>query len=208
MQKDLKRPIVEEPKESYGFEFLALWNTYAAIANSIAMMEHGGSLIIVPPNAVLPEKYVRIKYKQNSHVLRSAFVDFMNKRHILGDLMARRESGELVSDEPYFRADVESRLVFSQLVEATRFVAQLSGCDGAVIMTDDLRIRGFGAEIRAELRKGKQIFEAIDDYDEFNREYRPLDIEQFGMRHRSAIKLISRMPRARAIVISYKCSMD
>jgi hypothetical protein len=42
MRRELVRPSVEEPKEFYNFEFLALWNTYAAIANSIAMLKHWG----------------------------------------------------------------------------------------------------------------------------------------------------------------------
>src|SRR4051812_34245658 len=43
---------------------------------------------------------------------------------------------------------------------------------------------------------------AIDDYDEMNRKYSRMDLEQFGMRHRSAIKLISHMPDSRALVVS------
>jgi hypothetical protein len=202
MRKDLVRPKIEHPKEFYGFEFLALWNTYAAIANSIAMMKHGGAIVVIPPKTKLSDKYARTKYAQNSSVLRSAFVSFMNKRHIIGDLMARRENNEVVSNESFSHAEALYLPFFNELVEATRFVAHLSACDGAIVMSDDLKILGFGVEIRAELRKGTSIVEAVDDYDEMNRKYRRLDLEQFGMRHRSAIKLISRMPNSRALVIS------
>jgi hypothetical protein len=202
MASDLIRPSVESAKEFYNFEFLALWNTYAAMANSIAMMKHGGAIILAPPSTTLSDGLVRIKYAQNSSLLRDAFIAFMNERHIVGDLIARTENGEIIADEILSQAEMKCRNVFFRLIELTRFVAQLSGCDGAIVITDDLKLFGFGAEIRAEMNLGVKVFEVIDDYDEINRKYMTIDLEQFGMRHRSAIKLISHIQDSRVLVIS------
>jgi sensor domain DACNV-containing protein len=150
--KDLSRPKIEEPRETANFEFLALWNTYVAIANSIAQLGHGGALVIVPPNAEVSSGLLKIKYEQRSPILRSAFVEFMNARHIVGDIYASQENEEEISEESVALADTNYRRAFSDLIEATRFVAQLSGCDGAIVITDDLELVGFGIEIKAEMR--------------------------------------------------------
>ena len=78
-------------------------------------------------------------------------------------------------------------------------MAGLAGCDGAIILSHDLRLLGFGAEILAEMREGVEVFDVIH---ELRKTYRALDVEQFGMRHRSAIKLVSQISEARSIVIS------
>ncbi|MDF3063897.1 MAG: hypothetical protein K0S06_4006 [Microvirga sp.] len=202
MEDDLIRPSIEDEREFYGFEFLALWNTYAAIVNSISLEKHGGAVILVPPNAHLSDEFIKVKYAQSSLILRSAFTSFMNKRHVLGDLIAQQENGVTIRDEVMFHSEMKMREMFFVLVESTRFVAQLSRCDGAIVITDDLKILGFGAEIRAQMNPIAQVFEAVDDYDEMNRKYRRIDLEQFGMRHRSAIKLVSHMQDSRALVIS------
>ena len=55
----------------------------------------------------------------------------MNKRHVLGDLIAQQENGVTIRDEVMFHSEMKMREMFFVLVESTRFVAQLSRCDGA-----------------------------------------------------------------------------
>jgi hypothetical protein len=101
IHREVTVPSVEEPKEYFEFEFLALWNTYAAIANSIASLGHGGALIVVPPKKVPKLKNLKIKYPHNSSGLRSSFIEFINARNVVGDLVARRENNEAISDENF-----------------------------------------------------------------------------------------------------------
>ena len=199
MIDDIVRPKFEHPKEFEGFEFIAIWNTYAAIANSISVAGHGGALIIVPSDQEIPKQFLKTKYSLNVNVLRSSFINFINARHVMGDLVARHENKEDISDERFSHASLKSKDAFAGLVEATQFVAQLSGCDGAIAVSDDLRLLGFGVEINAELKNGMQVFEVVR---EVPRDYRPLDVEQFGMRHRSAVKLVSQKIDLRVLVIS------
>lgn len=202
MQELIASPVFEEQREYEGFEFIALWNTFAAIANSISISGHGGALIISPIRNRPSVKSLGVKYEQSSPALKNAFVAFMNKRHLLGDMIARKEDGQQVPDEQIAHAELAMLQTYDLLVEATRFVAQLAGCDGAILLSEDLTLLGFGAEIKATFRETAQVIDIADNYDEFNKMKRYLNVDQFGMRHRSAIKLVSREPRCRILVVS------
>ncbi len=199
MDQDLVRPKVEEPREFAEFEFTALWNTYAAIANSISLDGHGGAVIIVPTSESLPFEGGRVKYRQSSSVPRSAFIEFMNARHKLLDLIVQQENEQPVSPEQLSYAELAMRDTYAKLVDATRFVAQLAGCDGAIVISEDLHCHGFGCEVSAELRPGTKVLEGTN---EMRKEGLALDVENFGMRHRSAIKLVSQQPRYCILVVS------
>ena len=67
------------------------------------------------------------------------------------------------------------------------------------MISEDLQVLGFGAEIRSELKPNTHVIEVIDDMRSVNK---PLDVEHFGLRHRSAIKLVSRNNAASVLVIS------
>jgi hypothetical protein len=196
---EILRPKIEHPREYENFEFIAMWNTYAAIANSISLLGHGGAIIIVPEGTTLSHDSLKIKYSTDAHVLRSSFIKFINARHIFGDLAAREDQGDDISEYEMSHAALKSSEAFTELVEATRFVAQLSGCDGAVVISEGLRLLGFGAEISAELKDGTVAFDVIR---ELSRGLEPLNVEQFGMRHRSAIKLVSQHSDVRVLVVS------
>ena len=67
------------------------------------------------------------------------------------------------------------------------------------MITNDLKLLGFGVEVRAELADGNLVQEVFAD---FGDNAKICDIEQFGMRHRSAIKFCSNMPESCALVVS------
>lgn len=194
-------PQIEHPREYHNFEFTALWNIVAGIANCISDEAHGGALVLVPPESSISVNDVRIKYPQQSTVLQDAFVRFMNVRNRVVDFVIQIERGDISKTlrGEYAEAELELAKEHSDLVEAEQFVARLSGCDGAIVLSEDLRLLGFGAEIRAELEQKANIREVTDEMRNLTR---PMDIEQFGLRHRSALKLVSRQGRYTAIVIS------
>jgi hypothetical protein len=184
----ISAPAYEDIREFRDFEFIALWNTYAAIANEISLAGHGGMVIIYPGSRKLRPEHIKIKYESSAMVLRDSFVGFINARHIIGDYIKLLEDGHGVPDHALFQAELRVRDAYDALVEATRFVAGLSGCDGSIIITDDLKLLGFGGEIRAELSARSKIYEVRA---EVNKKYAVCDSEWFGMRHRSAVKLAS-----------------
>lgn len=199
--EDWPEPRVEEPRESHEFAFVALWNVFAGLANTISSRGHGGALIVLPPG-VKPEKdLLRVKYQQESRALRDAFTKFMSCRQAHADLLVEHEEAE-VSAKPQAalaKSELEVREAFDHLVEAIRFVAKLADCDGALVISSDLQFFGFGAEIVAALRDGASVQEVVD---ELARKYKPADVEEFGQRHRSALKLVSQRKDIRVLVIS------
>lgn len=201
MHKKIIPPTFENEREWYGFEFIAIWNTFVGIANTISIAGHGGALVIVPSESELSTS-ISIKYRSSSNVLQDAFISFINARHVVCDLIAKQEAGKKIKQERISHADLKMSHEYDLLVEATRFVARLSGCDGAIVVSDDLRLLGFGAEITAPLKEGISVMDIEDSYDEFNGSTQLLNPNQFGMRHRSAIKLISQEENWRMLVIS------
>lgn len=197
--QEIAYPEIEEPREYENFQFIAFWNTLAALANCIAEDAHGGAIVITPAGMTVSAAALRIKYPQNSSILRSAFIAFMNVRHRFADYVVRIERGENSIKGDCAIAELKLAKAYSHLVEATRFVARLAGCDGAIVITEDFRLLGFGAEIRSELKPNTTVREVMD---EMRKVYRPLDVEEFGLRHRSAIKLVSRKTKYCVLVIS------
>jgi len=198
IQPQIKYPELEEPRESHDFQFIAFWNTFAALANCVSEEAHGGAIVIAPARKS-PSKQLRIKYQQKSPVLRDVFIDFMNIRHRVADHYVRMERGETSVESEMAVAELQLNEKHLRLVEAIRFVARLSCCDGAIVISEDLRLLGFGAEIRSELKPRTEIREVVHD---LKRIHRPLNLEEFGQRHRSAIKLVSREPKYSALVVS------
>lgn len=197
--REITYPKIEEPREYENFQFIAFWNTFAAIANCISEAAHGGAIVIVPARKSVNAKQINIKYRQNSSVLRAAFIRFMNVRHRVADFIVRLEKGDSAIKGECAVAEIELAECHSRLVEAIRFVARLAGCDGAIVISEDLKILGFGAEIRSDLKAKTKVRQVIN---EMRRTSKPLNVEQFGQRHRSAIKLVSREPNYSALVIS------
>jgi len=191
-------PRLESPREYENFQFIAFWNTLAALANCIGEEAHGGAIVIVPSSKSI-SKELRVKYRQNSSILSDAFVAFMNYRHLIADVVFRLEQEEKGLEGEYAIAELKLAASHLKLVEAIRFVARLAGCDGAIIISEDLILLGFGGEIRSEMKSNAKVVDIIDDVRKVSR---PLDVESFGLRHRSAIKFVSRQPAACVLVVS------
>lgn len=199
MGKRFAPPKFEEPKDYHGFCFTALWNVFSSIANSIALSGHGGMLVVAPVDATEMVKHLRIKYPTGSDFLQTAFVDFINARNVTADFWEQFERANKKSSAKYFKSELVLSAASDRLTETTRFVAQLAGCDGAIVLSSDLRLMGFGAEVCAEFASGVAVSEVID---EFAQKHKTCDVEQFGMRHRSAIKLVSQAADAHVVVVS------
>jgi hypothetical protein len=96
-----------------------------------------------------------------------------------------------------FRADLEARVR-----SLSDFVANLTTVDGAVHLTSDLRIFGFGGKVMRGLAKRTKLTKAdADTPDDVQKA--SLDKDYRGMRHRSAAQFCSNQKgQALAIVVS------
>jgi hypothetical protein len=87
-----------------------------------------------------------------------------------------------------------------ELTGAVKVVTSLAALDGAVLMTPDLAVLGFGTKIRA----GGKVGVVYDgrDYSLRRRKAKLVDLSQFGTRHLSMIRYCRRDPNAFGIIVS------
>jgi len=142
------------------------------IATRISLLGHGGTILLTAPGEAITPGLLDVSYRfaPPSALLRAA----------LGETTAG------VLDRPAER-------------HALDFVAQLSQIDGAVHLTTDLEVHGFGAMIRSS----SDLFPLLaEDPDGDTKHDLPLSAIP-GTRHRSAAMFCAQQPgRAFAIVIS------
>lgn len=165
------------------------------IVNGIRARAHGGALIVAANDSRVLDParaWVRPTYPvvaQASyladHVLTSV------QARLMVDASSRARMSEVL--------DLELRTASLRLMEAANFVANLSGTDGATVLRADLTLVGFGVEIAVKPRTSSPVFEIVGDSLEVTR---PLDSQQFGMRHRSALWLCAAAPDVVAFVVS------
>jgi hypothetical protein len=82
--------------------------------------------------------------------------------------------------------------------DAARFIASLTAVDGAVVLTDQLQIIGFGAEVRVST--GTDTIHVAEDA-----EGEKLSLAQFtgyGTRHRSSFRFVEGVQPAVAFILS------
>jgi len=86
-----------------------------------------------------------------------------------------------------------------EVKRAAGFLSSMSAVDGAVVMTDRLRLLGFGAEIIA-ISPSLTDVKVITDLESGKSERR--EIEHFGTRHRSAFRFCSSFENSIAAIVS------
>jgi DNA integrity scanning protein DisA with diadenylate cyclase activity len=84
-------------------------------------------------------------------------------------------------------------------MDTISFIGNLAGADGAIVITQSLTVIGFSAEINIQGQMAARVFAVADP---MKKQKTKLDVEQFGMRHRSAIKLCSTTEDAIVFVVS------
>jgi hypothetical protein len=168
---------------------------------------HGGILIIVPDDFTLNDnrlnERVLIKYPC---MLDRIWKDLVNKlvlNYKLFELMFSEEIGEKeIKSEifhEYMFLNDKLKKIDHELIDYTNFVSSLSEIDGAVIITDKLRLIGFGAEVIVKIETPDMIRDAEDRIGETGGY---ISIDSFGTRHRSAFRFSYSYENSVVFVIS------
>ena len=157
LRAEIQEPKYEEPREWYEFEWLAYVNTVLAIVNSVHLCGHGGAVIFASKNCkFIEEEFVKIKYglPNTTRHLKKHFTDFMTLRHQLGDMTWLTETKDKnAPTEAMMRlTDYSLQEAQRRLAETCKFIGDLSGTDGAIVLRTDLSIDGFGTEILLDSR--------------------------------------------------------
>jgi hypothetical protein len=83
--------------------------------------------------------------------------------------------------------------------DAARFIASLTAVDGAVVLTETLRIIGFGAEVTASFTGGDKVHVANTAKPTETKEVR---FVEYGTRHRSAFRFVAGMEPSVGFIMS------
>ena len=197
-------PRHESVRDTSDFEWSALLNTILCIINGVRAHGHGGTVLLTAPGAerALP---VRAKFAVGEHesLLAERFVEFLNTRHVLTEarLHDTRGSAEWGADATLSHLQNAAFAAEENLADAADVVAGLTAVDGALVLTSDLRVPGFGAEI--VLDAGLPVIaHEVTGHAQTAGAWPAVDSESFGMRHRSALRCVSVADQTAAFVVS------
>jgi hypothetical protein len=218
----VQRPGHEPERETSDFEWTALLNTILTIVNGVHEHGHGGTMLLVAPGAETTVP-VRMKFDvgRSGTILADRFVAFLNARHELVEARWRQkqasrlrgeaasaspaeampEAGGAVDQAALWHLQNATLVAEEDLGDAADLTARLSGVDGALVLGSDLRIVGFGAEILVNASVPVSAFE-VSGSPHRSTDWRQVDGERFGMRHRSALRGVTVADDTAAFVVS------
>jgi hypothetical protein len=188
-------------------------NLLLGLLGSIQQKGHGGVVLYGDGAAIadaIAARRLKPKYEFSPAVttLSESFTAMLLARFELTGILGRRPNWRrLRTHVPETHSDLQRIYLLgleianaqAQLLNALRLVADLTGTDGAIALTTDLRLIGFGVEISHEGGAQPKVYD-IDDHGDGPP--RLLDTEAFGMRHRSAMRLVRHAEAIAAFVVS------
>ncbi|MDD5130757.1 MAG: diadenylate cyclase [Candidatus Omnitrophica bacterium] len=176
------------------------------ILNRIREKFHGGTLIIIPDSINLDDTRLTdrllIKYPCEYSKTWDCLKDELDRYRKYYDLHFRLLKQEVITKAEYEEVNYLEYLeeyCDEHTSNAAGFISALSGVDGAVLITDKLRLLGFGVEITAVSPTLKEV-KVISDLKKGIGEYQNIDL--FGTRHRSALRFCSSFENSIVFIVS------
>jgi hypothetical protein len=197
--------VNQDPEEDDALSFSHLWFIESILLHT-AELKHGGALLFVQ-DAVLDndarlQEAVSIKYKLASTRPRDALLAAMAVRLAHNNLYDRLHERRTVKQEDLENLEAmawHQRDLKDSSRDAALFIGSLTAVDGAVILTDKLRIIGFGGEVRVSSPDKDTIHIAKD---EEGNEITAAPLTGYGTRHRSAFRFVQNMEPSVAFILS------
>ena len=197
--------IDQDPNEDDGLSF-AHQSFIESVLLYTAELQHGGTLLFVPEDVTHEDSRLlnrlALKYVLPSTRPQNALVSAMASRLKHNALAEKLQNRRSVKAEELELLDVlawDQRNYEDVVRDAARFIASLTSVDGAVVLTDTLRIIGFGAEVTASFSGGDKVqiantTEAI--------ETKEVRFSEYGTRHRSAFRFVACMEPSVGFIMS------
>lgn len=170
---------------------------------------HGGSFLVIPDAQEADDPRladrISLKYVLGGLKIWPLMVDRALAYKNLYDLLFPEDTTKVRVDDlrnerkAFYWEHTSHQVLEHEIADLESFVASLSAVDGAVVITDRLRVIGFGGEITAGSPTLSSVRIAVDE-DGIAGNHRP--ITSFGTRHRSALRFCSSLEDAVAFVIS------
>lgn len=176
---------------SYGGEYLRFLARTLRYAEGLG---HGGTIIVLRGNDdARVSDFVSIKYPISSchpwdELVR--YVKLIYEEIESSKLIDRKPLVERAPLDNWKSASRECEKLNQQLIDRSRFLARLTQVDGALVLTDRLRVLGFGAVIK-DLSETRHTIRVCQD--ELCRSFDERKREAYGTRHQSAIRLSERL---------------
>ena len=197
--------IDQDPAEDDGLGF-----AHQSFIESVLLytdeLKHGGTLLFVPEEIKHEDSHllsrVSIKYVLPNTRPQNALVSAMAARLKHNALDEKLRNSRTVKAEELELLDVlawDQQSCEDSARDAARFIASLTSVDGAVVLTDTLRIIGFGAEVTASFSGGDKVHIA---HTAEATETKEVQFEEYGTRHRSAFRFVASMEPSVGFIMS------
>lgn len=167
--------------------FSSVWSF--VLSTAIAA-QHGGAFVILPRGVGRPP--IHTTYNADNLDLLHAALGFWEACYDPKSLSSPAEA-----HEKHALWEAARRRMFS----AARALADLANTDGCVVLDRKLRLSGFGGEIRVH-DSDITGWRCTAAHHDTLAEEEPIELERFGTRHRSAVRLCAAVPGTTAFVIS------
>jgi hypothetical protein len=184
---------------------LVYTETLCSIFNGIEGRRHGGTVLLCSPKWMEANSATFLKSKyhlKEGTLLREAFADYVTRRiHLLQDRLDERptfsQRSAALSDDP------QASSLRRALNAASLTIAELASVDGALLLSSDFTCYGFGCEILTAKTKPVTAW-PVNEKGVIGE--LPIDSEERGMRHRSALRLCGAAPGSS--LVAFVCSQD
>jgi hypothetical protein len=155
---------------------------------------HGGVLIIIKDDLQSINENISFKYKSNYDVVwellvkrEKAFNDYQWLNNYL------RNNDDAKRFVLYSSLETQIKEYDEAILDSIKFFSSLSNIDGSIVVTDKLRLLGFGGEIILEKSKFT-ILDAVTG--------EIILLDNYGTRHRSTFRLCHSLKNTIAFIIS------
>lgn len=176
------------------------------VISTVRRSGHGGTIISFPAGMdellAHDNPYIDVKYRFADDAKRNQL------RHIVLEIMEvlAKHCGNLYGPDyvagwrDYVNLQIdELSLLDERIFNFARFMARLTGVDGAVVTTENLELIGFGGIIQGTMEMSGSVARAVDP-EGVRREVEK--VESVGTRHRSFYYLCKRVKNVLGIVVS------
>ncbi|MFZ1862676.1 MAG: putative sensor domain DACNV-containing protein [Polyangiales bacterium] len=173
------------------------------IVSTIRESRQGGTLILLPDRCarevLAGSEYLSLKYKFSDEEPRRRIMSLIVQ--IMNELARLHAVAGPVGWAEYEASPAPQLAVLDEaLFEVAHLIAALADVDGAVVMTTQLELLGFGGEISGALPEVLTVNRALDVE---GATYAPELTERVGTRHRSSYRLSRHLRDAVLIVVSH-----
>ncbi len=184
-----------------------LWlQTLSRILLGIRRLKHGGALLLIPSKKTtdLSAKY-QIRYENMEAMLDQHLIASIRWQLARSQIRGTHRAPSM--DSIPAPLDAERRQAFNDREDAKRaelgcanFIVSLGGVDGLILMSEGLRVIGFGVEIKTPTDP-ERLFSARNAKASSGR-LKEMPFDHLGTRHRSMMRYCNKHPGSLGFVIS------